>query len=84
MIKLIFTFFILLFASQGFTQTVFTYIEKQDTQDERKNYNVALLKLALDKTVSSHGAYKLIPYAKMNYKRAEKTALDGKITNFIY
>ena len=83
MLRLLFTCFILFFTTQSFTQTIFTYMGKEDTKDDRKNYNIALLKLALDKTVSMHGAYKLVPYAKMNHKRAEKTALEEQMNYLV-
>jgi hypothetical protein len=57
---------------------------KEDKNDKRKEYNIALLKLALDKTVSTYGPYKLVPGPIMNHARAKKIALDNTLENFIY
>ncbi|WP_037940826.1 hypothetical protein [Sulfurospirillum arcachonense] len=76
--------FILFFASQSFSVTIFTYMSKEDEKDTRKDYNVALLKLALDKTIPEYGPYKLVPSPKMNYLRADKIALKNNVKNFVY
>lgn len=81
--KVIFLFLIF-FATQSYAQTIITYMSKEDSKDTRKNYNVALLKLAFDKTIAQYGPYKLIPSENMNYLRARKVALKNDVENFIY
>lgn len=51
--------------------------------DARKQYEVELLTLALDKTKAKYGDYKLIPSKKMTVKRAEYNLKENKIKNFI-
>lgn len=84
MSKFLFIFIILLLTNQTFAETVFTYMAKEDESDHRKEYNNALLKLALDKTISTYGSYKLVPSPTMNLARAKKVAENGNIKNFFF
>ena len=50
--------------------SVFTYQTKLDKNDQRYNYDFALLKLSLEKTKEKYGAFTLVPlYA--NYKKKQ-------------
>lgn len=74
---------LILFASSLFSQTTFHYNGSQDTNDTRSEYEISLLKLALDKTIVSHGPYTLKSSFPMNLKRAEISLKENKLENFI-
>jgi hypothetical protein len=82
--KKLLIFLILLFANQTFAETIFTYMAKEDVADPRKEYNNALLKLALDKTIPTYGSYKLVASQPMNFARAKKVTQKGDVPNFIF
>ncbi|WP_024955860.1 hypothetical protein [Sulfurospirillum arcachonense] len=81
--KLIFIF-LLFFLSKSFAVTIFTYIPKADKHDRRSEYNMALLKLALEKTTPIYGPYKLVPSPRMNHGRADKVAFNNTFENFVH
>jgi len=63
--------------------TVFTYQTKQDKNDKRFNYDYDLLKLSLEKTEQTYGAFSLKPLFA-NYKRVEAIALKAEMKNIIF
>ncbi len=63
--------------------TVFTYRSPESAADARYNYDNALLKLALDKTVDEYGPYELRPSPAMNFSRALHTLESGELPNFV-
>lgn len=63
-------------------QTVFTYRAPEDDLDTRFEYDNALLKLALDKTVDEYGPYTLQPSPVMNFKRAINFVEKNTLPNF--
>ncbi|WP_037940824.1 hypothetical protein [Sulfurospirillum arcachonense] len=81
--RLIFIF-LLFFLNKSFAATIFTYIPKADKDDARTKYNIALLKLALEKTIPNYGPYKLVPSPRMNHGRADKVTLDNNFENFVH
>ena len=82
MIRLLVLLFFSVFVVSA--DTVFTYMAKEDVSDPRKDYNIALLKLALEKTVPMYGSYTLVSSQPMNYARARKEALNNTIPNFFF
>jgi hypothetical protein len=82
--KILYICILLIIANPLFAETIFTYLVKEDVKDTRNEYNNALLKLALDKTIDTYGSYKLVPSPPMNYARAEIVAEHGDLTNFIF
>lgn len=62
--------------------TTFTYMAPTKKKDTRARYGAALLSLALDKTVVSHGPYRINFSPKMNKKRALATIEANSLENF--
>ena len=62
-------------------QTVFTYRSPESENDSRYDYDNALLKLALDKTIETHGEYILKASPIMNYARMLKSLEEGTFEN---
>jgi len=67
---------------KAFSETIFTYQGKESATDTRKEYNIALLRLALEKTIAKYGPFKLVPSPKMNAARSLKTVKAGGLRNF--
>ncbi len=63
-------------------ETIYTYRSKESPTDNRRDYNKAVLELALKKTIKQYGPYKLIPSNSMNAARSENVAKNGKLENF--
>ena len=64
-----------------FAQTIFTYQPKSN--EFKKDYDYDLLKLALEKTKTKYGDYKLIPAKKMNAKRRLKLLEANHYKNYV-
>lgn len=62
--------------------TTFTYRSDQDANDERARYQVALLKLALEKTSDEYGDFRLISGGAMNNSRALESLKNGSRENY--
>jgi len=82
-------FCLLLIVSVGFSAnlsaseiTTFTYMAPTKKKDTRARYGSALLSLALEKTVTSHGPYRIKLSPKMNKKRALATLEANSLENF--
>lgn len=63
--------------------TVFTYVEAESTADRRQVYNLAALKLALEKTRPEYGPYQLQAAPRMNTARALEEARRGTYPNLM-
>tara|TARA_R110001583_G_scaffold52393_4_gene162815 strand:+ start:146 stop:1048 length:903 start_codon:yes stop_codon:yes gene_type:complete len=61
---------------------IYTYRGKESDTDTRGDYGTALFKLALDKTVESHGEYELVFLDKMNTGRSLKVLQNNQYSNF--
>jgi len=62
---------------------LFTYRAAESPQDVRNQYDLALLRLALDKTREQYGDYRLQASPPMNTIRAEQELEQGSFPNFI-
>jgi len=62
---------------------VFTYRSSEADNDSRNNYQVATLKLALEKTIAEYGTYRLIPSPSMTNPRAVSIMKHDALPNFI-
>ncbi|WP_432452335.1 MULTISPECIES: hypothetical protein [unclassified Agarivorans] len=62
--------------------TIYTCRGKESPNDIRAEYDIALFRLALDKTVSTHGEYQLNIIPNMNTSRGLKAALANTWPNF--
>jgi len=62
-------------------QTVFTYRSPESSSDTRYDYDNALLKLALDKTVNNYGEYILRASPVMNYARMRNSLVNNELEN---
>ena len=63
--------------------TLFTFRAAETKGDLRNRYDMALLRLALEKTRSGYGDYQLQPSPPMNTQRAEQELEKGTYPNFI-
>ncbi|MCE0494666.1 hypothetical protein [Vibrio salinus] len=68
--------------SQADTTLTITYRSPQNQDDKRKQYQIALLKLALEKTRNDYGDYKLVPSGSMNNDRALEVLKTQSRKNF--
>lgn len=64
-------------------ENVFTYIGAESAADVRENYNVAVLKLALEKTRAEYGNYRLVAAPNMNTARALEEARRDTYANLM-
>lgn len=76
-------FFIIVF-NLCFAQTVFTYRSPESPVDSRYDYDNALLKLSLEKTMDTDGEYILKPSPQMNFRRMNDYLSRGILTNPIF
>jgi len=65
-----------------YANMVITYRTQESDTDKRYNYDTALLELALKKTESTHGPYRLNPSPVMNYSRTQSTLMTNRYENF--
>lgn len=63
--------------------TLFTYRSAESALDTRNHYDMALLKLALEKTRARYGDYQLEASPPMNTNRAMQELVKGTYPNFI-
>lgn len=87
LIKLKIILILLFFPSLAFSGgdssvTVFTCPGKESPYDPRAEYNISVLRLALDKTVASYGPYELIVKDKTTTARALELTRDNHFPNF--
>ncbi len=68
-IKRLYFFLLLSLSFLIYSQTVFTFRTPEGDKDSRYDYDNAVLKLALDKTVETYGSYILKPSGVMNFDR---------------
>ncbi|WP_413701057.1 hypothetical protein ACLKMH_04775 [Psychromonas sp. KJ10-10] len=61
---------------------IYTYRGKESKNDTRGDYSEALFRLALEKTVTSHGPYQLIFTDKMNTGRSLRALQHNQLSNF--
>ncbi|WP_432459797.1 hypothetical protein [Agarivorans sp. QJM3NY_25] len=73
---------LLILSLPSFALTTFTYRGKEHVNDTRSEYSIVLFRLALEKTVSSHGSYKLDLVPRMNSSRALKSVEGNLFSNF--
>ncbi|MGL1893012.1 MAG: hypothetical protein OCD02_15365 [Spirochaetaceae bacterium] len=76
--------FIILTSTILYSQTTYTYRSPESKNDRRYDYDNALLKLALDKTLKTDGDYILKPSPQMNFKRMFEYIKSGKLINPIF
>lgn len=76
--------FLLLMTGPGVAAaTLFTYRSAESALDTRNHYDMALLKLALEKTRARYGDYQLEASPPMNTNRAMQELMKGTYPNFI-
>jgi hypothetical protein len=80
---LLFVLFLLPAQARRADELVVSHRAPESPQDERIAYDAALLRLALDKTVSTHGPYRLVATPAMNNPRAISSASAQDFSNFI-
>lgn len=61
-----------------------TYQAAESPADQRQEYTVDLLRLALEKTRAEHGDYRLVPGPRMNIARALEEARLGTYENYVF
>ncbi|MDZ7939284.1 MAG: hypothetical protein U5M53_13820, partial [Rhodoferax sp.] len=61
---------------------VFTYRPGESSKDLRYEYDTAVLRLALEKTVAKYGAYQLVPSPSMTFLRAFESLSRNIYPNF--
>jgi len=84
-LKIAFSLLCLIFFETAFSDTVFTYREKESPSDTRYEYDRRLLELALQKTEKEYGAFQLNPTKPgSNEKRVIVEALSGTYENFFF
>ncbi len=71
-----------LFIGPAFSEMTVTYRSQESVNDIRQEYNIALLELALQKTTTEYGPYKLIPSIRMNAARSLVAAKNNEFENF--
>ncbi|MFD2206995.1 hypothetical protein [Kiloniella antarctica] len=81
--KFLILFFLCFYTNQVLAQTVYTTRAPESPNDKRQDYTIKLLELALEKTKSKYGSYKL-EFAPLgsNIKRSLADARQGKYENF--
>lgn len=65
-------------------ETVFTHRAPETDSDTRPNYEVALLRLALEKTVDEYGPFRLQPSPPINITRSLFSIRNNTFPNFFY
>jgi hypothetical protein len=66
----------------GEEATLFTYRSSESDWDPRYHYDFAVLRLALEKTVSKYGPYQLNPSPRMTFPRTIKAIENNQYPNF--
>ena len=80
----IFTFFVLvLLPGLVVGESVFTYRVSEGKEDTRRDYEMQLLELALNKTIDEYGEYTLAASPKITNKRAIRKLVSGELENFV-
>ena len=76
---------VFLLGSMGTLQAaaLYTYVEAESSADSRQLYNLAALKLALEKTRPEYGDYSLRAAPRMNTARALEEARRGNYPNLV-
>ncbi len=70
-------------AKSVFAEMVFTHVTPVSDDDRRHDYEIELLRLSLEKTVSDFGAYSMQGAAKMNQARSKASVRQNRYTNLI-
>ncbi|SFN99054.1 hypothetical protein SAMN05660284_02671 [Formivibrio citricus] len=70
-------------ASESPAPVVLTHTSAESAADTRQLYNIAALRLALEKTRAEYGDYRLQPAPRMNTARALEEARRGTYPNFM-
>ena len=87
-LTILISIFLLIFSSFSYAQykvLKITYHTQQSKDDKRFEYDISLLKLALEKTKKTHGDYLLVPLKmKVNYKRISNLDKLTNIENLVY
>lgn len=71
-------------ALQSMAQTVFTHRAPESAKDARPEYEVQLLRLALDKTLDEYGPYRLEPSPPINVMRSIFSIRQNSFPNFFF
>lgn len=71
------------FSLSTFAKTVFTYHSEDTDRDNRKQYEIEILNLSLQKTIDKYGDFELVASPRMNLKRAALSLEQNSINNFI-
>lgn len=67
----------------AWASTLYTYVEAESPADSRQAYNLAALRLALEKTLPEYGTYQLRAAPRMNTARALEEARRGSYPNLL-
>jgi len=73
----------ILLVSGVFANTTVTYRSSESVDDDRYEYDRALLKLALQQTVPEYGVFNMVPSPAMNNSRAVLAARNRSLPNFV-
>lgn len=73
---------LLSYCAQAASETVFTYRASESDRDTRLHYEVAVLRLALEKTTAEYGPFRLEPTPRINVARCMQSVRQHKFTNF--
>jgi len=64
------------------TATTFTYRAPESDQDHRPDYEIALIRLALEKTINEYGPFNLVASPRMNLARCLLSIRKNDLPNF--
>ncbi|MFD2015205.1 hypothetical protein ACFSJQ_04015 [Vibrio olivae] len=62
---------------------IVTYRSAESVNDKRYDYDLAVLQLALEKTIDEYGEFRLEPSGPMNYARAIHLVEKNQRANFL-
>ncbi len=74
--------FFIIFIKFALSEMKVTYRSPESVNDIRREYNKALLEMALQKTTAKYGPYKLIPSTRMNAARSLIAVKNSEFENF--
>lgn len=69
--------------SQALSEMLITHVTPLNSDDRRHDYEIALLRLSLEKTIDDFGPYTMAGAAKMNQARSKASVRQNRYTNLI-
>ena len=84
MTRLVFCLLVLIATSSVSTaETVVTLRAPESSGDKRSEYDNAVIKLALDKTIDSYGAYRIVLSPTLTPPQAQEVVFNNSLKNFV-